>query len=74
MVKVIVRDGRAGRDPNLVTVDSGEVLAEIEAERPYRAGERLTLPDGTHVVVIAVRERIVPNQREPVQTVNVGNP
>jgi len=74
MVRVIVRDGRASRDPNLVTVDGGEVLAELDVERRYRAGDRLTLPDGTDVVVIGVRERVVPHQREPIQTVNVGNP
>ena len=49
---MIVRDGRIGRDPALVTEDGGEILMEFDADHRVEVGERLTLPDGTDVVVI----------------------
>jgi len=50
--RTIVRDGRIGRDPALVTEDGGEILMEFDADHRVEVGERLTLPDGTDVVVI----------------------
>jgi len=50
--RTIVRDGLIGRDPALVTEDGGEILMEFDADHPVEDVERLTLPDGTDVVVI----------------------
>jgi hypothetical protein len=70
---VIVRDGRPGRDPALVTEDGGEVLDEYELEdyRAWKIGDRLTLPDGFEVEVIAVGESLVATRA--VTTLTIGN-
>ena len=36
----------------MVTEDGGEILMEFDADHRVEVGERLTLPDGTDVVVI----------------------
>jgi hypothetical protein len=60
MAHVVVRDGRRGRDLSKVTDEGGEILAEFDARltKSYAEGDRLTLPDGTEVVVIGFNETI----------------
>lgn len=57
-IKVIVRDGRMGRDPQLVTDEGGEVLMTFDSDRPYDEGDVLTLPNGDRVQVIGLKETI----------------
>jgi hypothetical protein len=78
MLRITVRDGRVGRDPELVTEDGGEVLNEFDSERPIEEGEQLTLPNGETVIVISVTHDIVPgvSWHQGVnwhQTVHIGN-
>ena len=49
---VVVRDGRLGRDPALVTEKGGEILLELDTDRLYEPGEHITLSDGTEVVIV----------------------
>jgi hypothetical protein len=71
-IQVTVRDGRAGRDPAKVTPDGGEVFAEFEhGSPPFKAGDRLALPDGGPVKVIGVDQALGPGGWK--QTVHVGN-
>jgi hypothetical protein len=69
---ITVRDGRIGRDPDLVTEEGGEVLMVLHRVRPVVKGEQLTLPDGTDVRVIGSGK---PRGRDGVgtQTVHVGD-
>jgi hypothetical protein len=70
-IKVTIRDGRAGRDPAQVTPEGhGPVLETRECAQPVDIGDRLTLSDGTEVVVIGVDERIGQSWE---QTVHVRN-
>jgi hypothetical protein len=72
MIQVTVRDGRAGRDPAKVTLEGGEVLAEFEKDfPPFEEGDRLTLPDGSQVMVIGTAEGLGPSRWT--QTIYVGN-
>jgi hypothetical protein len=57
-ILVTIRDGRAGRDPQFVTDDGGEVLAMRSMDAPPNVGDRLELDDGTHVEVIGMTETI----------------
>jgi urease accessory protein UreE len=59
MVRIEVRDGRIGRDPELVTEEGGELLASFDSPEPLEEGTRLTLPDGTVVEVLGYRETII---------------
>jgi hypothetical protein len=70
--RTIVRDGRVGRDPTLVTEDGGEILGEFEADHPVDIGERLTLPDGNEVVVIG-QNVAFGGMMVPTVTVHVGD-
>jgi hypothetical protein len=48
------------------------VLAEFEHDGPpFKAGDRLALPDGTQVMAISVDQRLGPGGWK--QTVHVGN-
>jgi hypothetical protein len=58
VIYIEVRDGRMGRDPELVTEAGGELLASFKSDRPFEEGDRLTLPDGTTVQVIGYDEVI----------------
>jgi hypothetical protein len=62
-IKVTVRDGRIGRDPNLVTDGGGEILMQYETDRPVAIGDRLTLPSGSDIAVIGIDDDIVPGVR-----------
>src|SRR5215203_5847833 len=70
-IKVTICDGRAGRDPDRVTGDQGEVLAKFVRDAPLSMGDALTLPDGTEVSVVGLSERITGTEWH--QIVHVGN-
>lgn len=70
-IKITVRDGRFGRDPQLVTDEGGEVLREFESDRLYTEGDRLTLNDGVEVEVIGVKETF--SSTGVTQTLYVGD-
>ena len=71
-IQVTVRDGRAGRDPAKVTPEGGEVLTEFEhGGPPFKAGDRLTLPDGSPAMVIDISQAIGPGGWK--QMLHVGN-
>lgn len=69
--RTIVRDGRVGRDPALVTEQGGEILVEFDTDHPVQVGERLTLPDGNEVVVIGQNTAL--GDAGLVVTVHVGD-
>jgi hypothetical protein len=70
-IRATIRDGRAGRDPAQVTSEGhGPVLETRECARPFDIGDRLTLSDGTEVVVIGADERIGQSWE---QTVHIGH-
>jgi hypothetical protein len=71
-IKVTIRDGRVGRDPAQVTADGhGAILETRDCVQPIEVDDRLTLSDGTEVVVVGVDESLRPDSWE--QTVHVGN-
>lgn len=59
-VTVTVHDGRSGRDAAAVDPNTqlGAVLVRFEAATPFRAGDSLTLPDGSRWPVTAVKDRM----------------
>jgi hypothetical protein len=58
-VTIYVHDARPGRDESRVDPQTGwgELLATFERARPYDLGDRLELPDGSEVVVVADAEQ-----------------
>jgi hypothetical protein len=76
-VHVTIRDGRAGREGGKAGVNpsgKGAILETQEKEFPrYRVGDRMTLRDGTEVVVIGQEQDIRPQDQVWGQTVVVGN-
>ena len=68
---VTVRDSRFGGDPARVTEDGGEVLAEFESPRLHDEADLLTLPGGTEVKVLGVKETHGP--RGAAQVLSVGD-
>jgi hypothetical protein len=59
-VTVTVHDGRSSRDEALVDprTQLGAVLVRFQAATPFRVGDSLTLPDGSHWPVTAVRDQM----------------
>lgn len=58
-IQIVLHDGRIGRDPNRVDSEGyGEVLATFESDRPFEEGDFVSLPDGTEVKVVGIRETI----------------
>jgi hypothetical protein len=59
-VTVTVHDGRSSRDEALVDPNTqlGPVLVRFEAATPFRAGDSLTLPDGSRWPVTAVKDKM----------------
>jgi hypothetical protein len=59
-VAVTVRDGRSSRDEALVDPKTGlgDVLVRFRAATPFRVGDSLTLPDGSHWPVTDVRSQM----------------
>jgi len=73
MIKVTIRDGRVGRDPATVTPDGhGPILETRDCAQPVDENDRLTLRDGTEVLVIGVDDHIYPG-RSWEQTAHIGN-
>ena len=67
-----IHDGRVGRDPAGVTAEGhGAVLETRDCAVPVEVDDRLTLRDGTEVIVIGVDDHIRPQSWE--QTVHVGD-
>jgi len=63
MIKVTIRDGRVGRDPATVTPDGhGPILETRDCAQPVDENDRLTLRDGTEVLVIGVDDHIYPGR------------
>jgi len=70
---VTIRDARVGRDPAQVTPKGrGPILETRDCAEPVDINDRLTLSDGTEVVVIGVDDDIRPGDSWQ-QTVHVGN-
>jgi hypothetical protein len=59
-VTVTVHDGRSTRDEALVDpkTQRGAVLVRFQAATPFRAGDSLTLPDGSQWPVTDVRSQM----------------
>lgn len=74
-VSVTVHDGRSGRDEELVdpNTDLGAVLVRFQAATPFRAGDSLTLPDGSKWPVTAVRNQMSMSGAWS-QLVTIGDP
>ena len=71
-IRITIRDGRAGRDPEQATPGGpGAVLGVVERDVPLDIGDKITLADGTDVVVIGVEEEISATGFE--QTAHVGS-
>jgi hypothetical protein len=74
-VKVTVRDGRTGREGGEAGVSlsgKGAILQTFEKDfPPFGVGDKLTLPDGTTVVVIGTEQQI--GGQFWGQTVYIGN-
>lgn len=54
--RVIVEDGRATRNPALVTEEGGEILAVVEMDTMPELGDRVILADGSDVTIIGGKD------------------
>ena len=74
-VTVTVHDGRSSRDESLddPNTNLGAVLVRFQAATPFRAGDSLTLPDGSRWPVTDVRSRMSVSGAWS-QIVTIGDP
>jgi hypothetical protein len=72
-IKLVIRDGRAGREggPAGVGDGRGAILGIQEVSEPLDIGDKVRLADGTDVVVIGVTENFSASGWE--QEVAIGN-
>jgi hypothetical protein len=69
MAHVVVRDGRNGLPPELVTLVGGDVLDEFSSDGLFGIGDLLRLPDGTQVQVVEIQEIFSGSEHTQILTV-----
>jgi hypothetical protein len=72
MAHVVVRDGRSGLPPEVVTLVGGDVLLEFASEWLFGIGDLLRLPDGTPVRVAGIQEIFSGSEHTQILTVRDG--